>query len=122
MQIRKRILLIEDDPSQQIAMRYLIEDLGHDLVVAGDADEARAAIDRGPYDVAVVDYLLHNVPSSPIIADLRRRHPRTPVVCSTAAFAEQVELDGDLPRPDAILYKPFAPDELRRALETLLAS
>lgn len=119
---RHRILLIEDDPSLQVAMRYMIEDLGHDLVIAGDAVDARSAIENGPYDLAVVDYLLHNVPSSRLIAYLRTRYPQTPVVCSTAACEEQIQLDTELLRPDAILYKPFAPDELRRTLDSLLVS
>ncbi len=122
MSKRRRILLIEDDPGLQVAMRYMIEDLGHELVVAGDAAGAQSAIEDGPYDLAVVDYLLHNVPSSRLIADLRRRYPQTPVVCSTAACAEQIRLDTELLQPDALLFKPFAPDELRRTLDSLLVS
>jgi len=68
----------------------------------------------------VLDWFLHNVPSSGLIADLRHRYPRMPLVCSTAASAEQIELDSAL-RPDAILYKPFAPDELRATLDAFLA-
>ena len=119
MPTKKRILLIEDDPALQVAMRYMIEDLGHELVVAGDEDDAGTAIRNGPYDVAVVDYFLHNVPSSGLIADLRQRYPRMPLVCSTAACAEQIVLDPNV-RPDAFLFKPFAPKDLRETLSSLL--
>ena len=116
---KKRILLIEDDRSLQIAMRYTIEDLGYDIVVAGDQAHAASAILDGPYDAAVVDYFLDDVPASGLIAALRRRYPDIPVVCSTGACAEQIELEGDL-RPDAYLYKPFAPDQLRATLNAVL--
>lgn len=115
----KRILLIEDDRSLQVALRYLLEDLGYDLVVAADHAQARAAISDGPYDAAIVDYLLDNIPSSDLIAQLRLLCPETPLVCSTAAFAEQVNLDAAM-RPNAFLYKPFGPRELRATLDSLM--
>ena len=116
----KRILLIEDDLSLQIAMRYALEDLGYEIVVAGDQAHAASAILDGPYDAAVVDYFLDNVPASGLIAALRRRYPDIPLVCSTGACAEQIELEGDLLRPNAYLYKPFAPEQLRATLNAVL--
>jgi two-component system, OmpR family, response regulator PhoP len=119
---KKRILLIEDDRSLQIAMRYTIEDLGYEIVVAGDEARAASAILEGPYDAAVVDYFIENASAAGLIADLRRRYPHMPLVCSTGACAEQMELESDLLRPDAYLYKPFAPDQLRATLNALLLS
>jgi DNA-binding response OmpR family regulator len=118
----KRILLIEDDRSLQVALRYLLEDMGYDLVIAEDHASARASILDGPYDVAIVDYFLGSMPSSDLIAELRRRYPRTPLLCSTAAFAEQVKLDDESLRPNAFLYKPFGAKELRDTLSALLAN
>jgi CheY-like chemotaxis protein len=98
----------------------LLEDLGYDLVVAGDHAEAFIAIAQGPYDAAIVDYFLDNIPATDLIAELRKSHPRTPVLCSTAAFAEQVDLNDESLRPDAMLYKPFGVAELRDALQKLI--
>ena len=85
---KKRILLIEDDRGLQVALRYLLEDLGYDLVIAADRAQANVAICDGPYDAAIIDYFLDNIPSSDLIAQLRKRYPATPLVCSTGAFAE----------------------------------
>jgi two-component system OmpR family response regulator len=116
---KKRIVLIEDDRSLQVALRYLLEDLGYDLVVAADREQAHAAITGGTFDAAIVDYFLDNVPSSDLIVLLRARAPAMPLICSTAAFAEQIELDESV-RPDAMLYKPFAVGELRDTLNALI--
>jgi DNA-binding response OmpR family regulator len=113
----KRILLIEDDHGLQVALRYLLEDLGYDLVVAADHAQASRAICDGPYDAAIVDYFLDNIPSSDLIAQLRKRYPTTPLVCSTAAFAEQID---DSVRPNAFLYKPFGANQLRDVLDALM--
>jgi DNA-binding response OmpR family regulator len=116
---KKRILLIEDDRGLQVALRYLLEDLGYDLVIAADREQALAAIGDGTYDAAIVDYFLDNIPSSDLITLLRTQSPAMPLICSTAAFAEQINLDESV-RPDAILYKPFAAAELRDTLNSLL--
>ena len=118
---KKRILLVEDDRSLQVALRYLLEDMGYDLVVAEDHAEATQALSDGPYAAAIVDYFLDNIPSSHLIAELQRRHPEMPLVCSTAASSEQIELEEGSARP-AFLYKPFGASELRKTLSALIPS
>ena len=120
--LQRRALLVEDDQSLQIAMRYLMENLGFDLVAAETREDAARTIADGPYDIAIVDYYLRNVPSSDLIADMRRRFPRMPIICSTAARRETLQLDDDtLLRPDAFLYKPFEARELRELINSLVA-
>ncbi len=92
--MRRRVLLVEDDQSLQIALRYLMENLGFDLDLRPKRTRMRRAnIADGPYDIAIVDYYLRNVPSSDLIADMRRRFPRMPIICSTAARREICNLD-----------------------------
>ena len=83
-------------------------------------EDAARNIEEGPYDIAIVDYYLRNVPSSDLIAEMRRRFPRMPIICSTAARRENLQLDEALPRPDAFLYKPFEARELRELISSLL--
>jgi DNA-binding response OmpR family regulator len=118
--MRRRVLLVEDDQSLQIAMRYLLENLGFDLVAAETREDAARNIAEGPYDIAIVDYYLRNVPSSDLIAEMRRRFPHMPIICSTAARKESLQLDEALPAPDAFLYKPFEARELRDLIHSLV--
>jgi len=115
---RKKILLIEDDPSLVLALRYMLEDMGYELVVAQDHEQALSAIAGGPYAVAIVDYLVDNSPSSPLLAQLRRRYPQMPLISSTAAMPLQE--DAGHARPDALLLKPFGAEELRKTLRSLV--
>lgn len=116
---RKRILLVEDDPSLLITMRYVLEDSGYDIVAATNHSEVRAALVQGAFDLAIVDYFLDNLPAADLIVEMRAQHPHMPLVCSTAAFAEQIHLEDPAAMPDVILYKPFGADELRRVLASL---
>jgi DNA-binding NtrC family response regulator len=115
---RKKILLIEDDQSLVRALRYMLEDMGYDLVVAHDHEQAASAIEDGPYAVAIIDYLVDNIPSSPLLAQLRQRYPQMPLISSTAAMP--LRADADCEKPDAFLLKPFGAEELRRTLRSLV--
>jgi len=115
---RKKILLIEDDQSLIFTLRYMLEDMGYDLIVAQDHEQAANAIDDGPYDVAIIDYLVDNLPSSPLLARLRQRYPHMPLISSTAA-APLVHADDA--KPDAFLLKPFGADDLRKTLQSLVS-
>jgi len=115
---RKKILLIEDDQSLIFALRYMLEDMGYDLIVAQNHEQASDAIDDGPYDVAIIDYLVDNLPSSPLLAQLRQRYPHMPLISSTAA-APLVHADDA--KPDAFLLKPFGADDLRKTLQSLVS-
>jgi DNA-binding response OmpR family regulator len=117
---KKRILLLEDDHSLQLALRYFLEDLGYEVVVAEDHAQAALAIGNGPYAAAIVDYFLGDVPSSRLIAELQHRHPSMPLVCSTAASADQIQMEDGSPPPAAYLFKPFCVSELRSTLESLV--
>lgn len=117
---KKRILLVEDDRSLQVTVSYLLEDMGYEIVAAGNHAEVRAALAQGAYDLAIVDYFLNNIPAADLIAEMRERYPRMPLVCSTAAAAEQIKIDESTARPDVILFKPFGVEELRKVVNRLL--
>jgi|SRR4051812_47762796 DNA-binding NtrC family response regulator len=116
---RKKILLIEDDQSLILALRYMLEDMGYDLVVAQDHEQAVSAINDGPYAAAIIDYLVDNSPSSPLLAQLRQRYPRMPLISSTAAMPLQEDVGSE--KADAFLRKPFGADELRKTLQSLVS-
>jgi len=117
---KKKILLVEDDRSLQLALRYFLEDLGYEIVVAEDHAQAAKVMGDGPYDAAIVDYFLGDIPSSRLIAELQRRHPDMPLVCSTAASLDQIRIEDGSRPPTAYLFKPFGVDELRSTLESLI--
>lgn len=119
---KKRILLVEDDESLQMALSLFLEDLGFEIVVAGDMRQATNAIEGGPYAAAIVDYFIGNVPSAALIAALRRRHPSMPLVCSTGASAEQIAFSDRLSTPTAFLFKPYGVTELRSTLQSVFAT
>ena len=51
----RRILLVEDDPTTQMALRRMLEKAGHAVVVAGDGRAGLSALAEGAYDMVLMD-------------------------------------------------------------------
>lgn len=72
-----RILLVEDAPDQRsVLTRYLQHD-GYSCFAAESLAEARAALDSGTYDCALVDVGLPDGRGTELIEYLAREHPYT---------------------------------------------
>ncbi|PZO06733.1 MAG: response regulator [Alphaproteobacteria bacterium] len=59
-----RILIIEDEAIVAMELRFVLEDLGHEVIgMASDARAARKAVDAGDVDLALVDIHLSDGPT-----------------------------------------------------------
>lgn len=59
-----RILIIEDEALVALELRFVLEDLGHDVVgVAGDSRQAEQIMTSGDVDLALVDIHLSDGPT-----------------------------------------------------------
>jgi len=108
-----RILVIEDEPLvAMLAEEILREAQAQHVATANDEPSARAILDIGAIDAAVIDVNLWGAPSFEIAARLRGQ--RIPFVFATG-YGDQARLPinlADVP----IVTKPFPPGELVAAL------
>jgi DNA-binding response OmpR family regulator len=113
-----RILIIEDDPNLCLLYRTQFTEDGHQVETAEDAAGALAAIDQRPPDLIVLDIRMKPVDGLEILAEIRERHHRLPVVINTAypAFKSDFATWG----ADAYVVKSSDTSELRRTVEELL--
>jgi signal transduction histidine kinase/DNA-binding response OmpR family regulator len=120
---RLRVLLAEDNPVNQRLSVLLLEREGHAVTVVGNGREALAALERGGFDLALVDVQMPELDGLEATRALRRREEgtgrRLPVLALTA-----YALQGDRERclaagMDGYLAKPIREEELRRALRGL---
>jgi signal transduction histidine kinase/DNA-binding response OmpR family regulator/HPt (histidine-containing phosphotransfer) domain-containing protein len=120
---RLRVLLAEDNAVNQRLVTRLLGDQGHEVVVAGNGREALDALDRGPFDVVLMDVQMPEVDGFEATAALRARERasgrHTPVLALTAHA-----LKGDRDRclqagMDGYVSKPIRSEELFQALREL---
>jgi CheY-like chemotaxis protein len=111
-----RALIVEDEGAVALLIEDLLEELGCELAasVAG-LEQAFQILDSDRFDFAVLDVNLGGQNSFDLARALIRRG--TPFIFSTGYGNSSLPVDlSDQP----VLTKPFAPEQLRRALEQAL--
>jgi len=111
-----RALLVEDDWRVRISIRQYLEDLGFEVVEAGDAVEALSRA-QGAFTVMVSDVVLPETSGRRIRDILHRQNPELKTLYISAHPAQYLVEQGLLEKSDAVLQKPFE----RRELATRLA-
>ncbi len=126
---RGRVLIVEDDPEAALfATVVLGERGGFDVTHTADPAEALALAGGGPWDLVLTDMDLPVMSGIELVAALRERVPRVPVLLLTASC------DGVVPagqaarpggpaggRPDCLLLKPVRAERLLSAAVKLAA-
>lgn len=80
-----RILIIEDEALVAMELRFVLEDLGHEVIgMASDARAARKVADAGAVDLALVDIHLSDGPTGIEIGRQLARDQGITVVYMTA--------------------------------------
>jgi signal transduction histidine kinase/DNA-binding response OmpR family regulator len=123
-QQRFRILVAEDNPVNQLVAVRMLEKRGHAVIVAGDGEQALAAIAREQFDVVLMDVQMPGMDGLRATAAIREGELGTtrhmPIIALTAhAMREDRQrcLDAGM---DAYLTKPFNASQLFEILEKLL--
>jgi len=119
-----RILLVEDNPVNQLVALHMLERLGHHATAVGDGRAALAALDSRLFDLVLMDVQMPEMDGFEAVTELRRLEAhrvgkRTPVVALTA-----YAMAGDRNRCldagfDAYLSKPIRIAELSQTLAAI---
>ncbi|MEN9873250.1 MAG: hypothetical protein RL186_147, partial [Pseudomonadota bacterium] len=105
-----RVLLVEDDLTNQDAMRTYLEGLGHTCTSANSAPEALAQTDA--FDVALIDFNLgEGQDGLDVIAHLAKSHPHARFALITASPEADIE-ERALALDAAYFRKPVVPNDL----------
>ena len=117
-----RVLLVEDHPVQQMAIRRLLQEglPMAELAFASHAEQAQQLAAQQVFDLALVDMDLPDLPGWQLISSLRELRP-LPVVAITAKASYDEEARAMAAGADAYLQKPLLAAELFASLQGLLA-
>ncbi len=112
-----KVLVVEDNPVNQLVARRMLEHLGMRCDVVGNGDEAIEVLDRIPYDIVLMDIQMPGLDGYATTRELRKRGMEAlPVVAMTANA-----LDEDVARclragMNGHIAKPVTLPALRRAV------
>src|ERR1700741_5411576 len=116
------ILVIEDEPAIQELIVVNLENAGHHVIRAADAESALGIVRDALPDLLILDWTLPGLPGADFARQLRLE-PRTrlvPIIMLTARAGEQDKIAGLEAGADDYLIKPFSPRELLARIKALL--
>jgi two-component system sensor histidine kinase RpfC len=118
---RLKILVAEDNPTNQMVIAKLLERAGHEVMVVGDGQEALDALRSGTLDIALLDL---NMPvmggletARRYLAEMKDKNP-IPLVALTADATPESRKECEEAGVKGYMTKPF---ETRKVLSMLQA-
>lgn len=118
--ILPRLLLVDDDARLRELLHRYLEQQGFQVRGVADGAQMRHALDRGHFDLIVLDLMLPGEDGLTLCRDLRGRGDMTPVVMLTAKGDEIDRIIGLEIGADDYLPKPVSPRELLARIRAVL--
>jgi two-component system, OmpR family, alkaline phosphatase synthesis response regulator PhoP len=127
--MRKRILLVEDEPGVRLTLTDRLHGEGYAVETAADGEEGMARAASEPFDLVVLDVMLPGRSGFDVCRELRQKGVDAPILMLTARRQVADRVVGLKLGADDYLTKPFDVSELlarvearlRRAPETTIA-
>lgn len=114
---RERVLIVDDDESLAGAGKRILSD-DFEVVVVGTLGAARTALGDVELDALVLDLGLPDGSGLELLRELRGKNSELPIVMMTGALSTEAAAQALRSRVSEYLPKPFAPEELLRAVRT----
>jgi two-component system, OmpR family, alkaline phosphatase synthesis response regulator PhoP len=111
-QVKKRILVIEDNQDLANLVVMHLRDLSYEVEAAADGAEGLAMAESGSFNLIILDLMLPGVDGLEICRRLRGRPPYMPILMLTAKSSELDRVLGLEMGADDYLSKPFSITEL----------
>jgi two-component system OmpR family response regulator len=115
-----RVLLVEDEVDLATAVARSLAEAGFAVDVSHDGEDGLHRALEIAYDVIVLDLMLPGVDGFEVLATLRARGRRTPILLLTARDTVDDRVGGLNGGADDYLTKPFDVDELVARLHALI--
>jgi len=124
-----RILVVDDDVAVRGAIKVVLEQDGHEVVLASNGRAGVSAVECEKFDIVICDIFMPGMDGIETIQAFHQFNPRIPVIAMSGFMFR----DGQSPAPDYLslstklgaaysLRKPFRPHELLKAVRECTAN
>lgn len=118
--MQQTILIVEDEPSIVMLLKYNIEKSGFLTDVADNGEEAVKKSRNKNYDLIVLDLMLPKMDGMTVCKTIRKDENKVPILMLTAKDEEYDKISGLEMGADDYLTKPFSPRELIARIHAIL--
>jgi DNA-binding NtrC family response regulator len=118
-EVKKQVLIIEDEPDLSAVFVNLLEVFGFTGLVANSAQQALNVLTHRQFDLFIIDLTLPDRPGVDLYKEIIIIHPEyRGRVIFTSGFNVSDELNQIMKRDGAsFLAKPFSMDKLKKVLD-----
>jgi two-component system chemotaxis response regulator CheY len=121
-----RVLVVDDSSAMRAFVRAALEsrEISGDVIEASSGFEALRLLPRERFDMALVDINMPDIHGLDVIRLIRANeaHKNTPILVISSEASARDREKGLALGADDWLQKPFAPEDLERAVLKVLAS
>lgn len=118
--MRRRILLVEDDPTLRQALSFNLSREGYEVATAADGPSGLEAARNDRLDLILLDVMLPGMSGVEVLRALRGEGVTTPVIILSAKGDEIDRVVGLKVGADDYVAKPFSRPELLARIEAVL--
>ena len=118
----KKVLIVDDEPNIVLSVEFLMKRAGHEVVTAGDGEEALRVLAETKPDLMILDVMMPNKNGFEVCTDVRA-NPETadlPILMLSAKGREAEREKGLALGANAYITKPFSTHELVARVDELL--
>lgn len=114
-------MVVDDEPFVCDAVRMMLTFDGHQVETANSGEEALHRFENGRFDLVITDFAMPAMKGDELAQEIKKRAPDQPVVMITA-YAEMLQSSGnELQGVDCVISKPFLLENLREAIQKVMA-
>lgn len=117
--IRKRILIVDDDPTYVAALARALELSGYEVATADNGARAKEVLDREIPDVILLDILMPELDGLRLLRILKEEKCPCPVLVVTSVSKRTTYVEAMVAGATDVLVKPFSFPHLLKKLETV---
>lgn len=117
---RKKILLVEDDPSLGFVIQDNLTVRGYDVTLCADGRSAEDIFAAEPFHLCILDVMLPKKDGFSLARAIRDKNKEVPILFLTARTMIEDKLKGFKTGGDDYITKPFSLEELFYRVEVFL--
>ncbi len=116
----QRVLVVDDETKMQRVLEIMLQRMGHEVVCAGNGEEALLAIRQAPADLVISDLRMSGMSGTELLKSLREQGNDVPVIIMTAYGTIESAVEAMKLGACDYIVRPFDVDALEIAITRIL--
>lgn len=111
------VLVVDDAAFMRMRLKKVLEEAGHEVIEAGNGNEAVAAYEEHKPDLTLMDITMPEMDGLEALRTIRAKHPDAKIIMCSALGQESTVIEAIKAGARDFIVKPFQPDVVTGAVK-----